>query len=64
MAHRKTRAGKVNQPVNENWVKNENLNELKKAALKQVAIRNEYEKTHKLEAIRVNSKTVILREVK
>ena len=64
MAHRKTRAGQVNQPVNENWVHENTLTEWKKSALKQVKIRKEYEKTHKLTAVRVDKKTVILKEVK
>ncbi|HWR94123.1 MAG TPA: hypothetical protein VN192_02865 [Flavobacterium sp.] len=64
MAHRKTMAGQVNNPVNGNWVHENTLTEWKNAALKQVAIRKEYEKTHKLTAVRVDSKTVILKEVK
>lgn len=64
MGHRKTRAGETNQPVNENWVKTDNLNEWKNAAKKQVAIRKQYEKTHTFEAVRIDAKTVIFKEVK
>jgi len=61
---RKVRAGKVSNPVNENWVRTETVNEFKNAALKQVAIRKQYEKTHTFEAVRIDAKTVIYKEVK
>lgn len=64
MGHRKTKSGVVENPVNENWVHGDTLQEWKKAALKQVEIRKQYEKTHQLKAVRVDNKTVILKEVK
>jgi hypothetical protein len=61
MAHRKTRAGVVQNPVNENWVRESTLNEWHSAAKKQAAIRKEYEKTHPQEVIRIDNKTVIFK---
>jgi hypothetical protein len=61
MANRKVKSGIVSNPVNGNWIKQETKNEFHNAALKQVAIRNEYEKTHPQQVVRINSKTVILK---
>jgi len=50
--------------TNENWVRDENMDEYKRKALKCVDARNKYERGRKFEAIRVDSRTVKYVEIK
>lgn len=50
-------------PINENWIKAENVNEWKKSAKKALEKAKKQESEHQFKPVRIDSKTVILKRI-
>ncbi len=50
-------------PINENWIKTDNVNEWKRSAIKTLEKAKKYESEHEFKPVRVDGKTVILKRI-